>query len=69
METQTSVVDQKGQYRVHVVRWFYKLLGREDIDAWSELWHEDGRIIIPYPRDGFPTVRFQTVVDGLERRG
>jgi uncharacterized protein len=37
-------------------RRFYELLAAKDIDAWAELWHEQGRITIPYPAEGFPTV-------------
>jgi uncharacterized protein len=36
-------------------RRFYELLAAKDIDAWAELWHDEGRITIPYPADGFPT--------------
>lgn len=34
---------------------FFELLGRRDIDAWSELWHDDGAILVPYPLEGFPS--------------
>ena len=36
-------------------RRFFELLHEKDIDAWSELWHEEARITIPYPAEGFPT--------------
>jgi ketosteroid isomerase-like protein len=39
--------------RAETVRRFFDLLGKKDIDAWAELWAEDGRVQIPYPPDGF----------------
>jgi ketosteroid isomerase-like protein len=36
-------------------RRFYELLSAKDVDSWAELWHENGRITVPYPADGFPT--------------
>jgi len=41
--------------RVQVARRFFELLHDKDIEAWGELWHERGRIIVYYPADGFPT--------------
>jgi fermentation-respiration switch protein FrsA (DUF1100 family)/ketosteroid isomerase-like protein len=41
--------------RVQVARRFFELLHTKDIEAWGELWHERGRIIVYYPADGFPT--------------
>jgi ketosteroid isomerase-like protein len=38
---------------VEVVRRFFDLLHRKDIDGWSELWANNGRIIVPYPPAGF----------------
>lgn len=35
------------------VRRFYELLHRKDIGAWGELWHEQGKIVVPYPPEGF----------------
>ncbi|TPJ43544.1 DUF4440 domain-containing protein [Mesorhizobium sp. B2-5-13] len=32
---------------------FFDLMHRKDIDSWSELWAEDGRIIVFYPLAGF----------------
>ena len=39
-----------------IAREFFDLLHRKDIDAWGELWHENGRITVPYPPDGFADV-------------
>jgi ketosteroid isomerase-like protein len=44
-----------GPAHVHAVREFFELLHQKDIEAWGELWHEQGRIIVPYPAEGFPT--------------
>jgi len=35
---------------------FFELLGRKDLDAWSQLWHEHGAITVPYPPAGFPSI-------------
>jgi hypothetical protein len=40
---------------VDVVRRFFELLSRKEVEAWGELWHEQGVIIVPYPPEGFPT--------------
>jgi ketosteroid isomerase-like protein len=56
MESQTSVIDQERRDRVRVVKRFYELLTRKDIDAWGELWHDEGRIVVPYPAEGFPSL-------------
>lgn len=40
---------------VDVVHRFFALLHDKNIDAWSELWHPDGTILVFYPADGFPT--------------
>lgn len=40
---------------IDVVRAFFELMHRKEIDAWSELWAERGRIIVPYPPEGFGT--------------
>jgi uncharacterized protein len=37
------------------VRTFFGLLSQKDIAAWTELWHPDAVISVPYPADGFPT--------------
>ena len=39
---------------VAVARKFFDLLHRKDVDAWSALWHDKGRIVILYPPEGFP---------------
>jgi uncharacterized protein len=36
-----------------VVRAFFDLMHRQEIDAWGELWADDGRILVAYPPDGF----------------
>jgi len=36
-------------------REFFRLLSAKDITAWSEMWHPEAVITIPYPADGFPT--------------
>jgi ketosteroid isomerase-like protein len=38
---------------VDIVRRFYDLLAAKDLDAWAALWHDDARITVPYPPDGF----------------
>jgi uncharacterized protein len=55
MSSHTSGTDGLGPAHVDAVRRFYELLGRKEIEAWGELWHEHGAIIVPYPPEGFPT--------------
>ncbi len=50
-----------GSDHAHVARRFFELLSKKDIDAWGELWHPQGRIIVPYPPEGFPSS-----IDGKE---
>jgi ketosteroid isomerase-like protein len=45
-----------GTARIDIVRRFFELLGRKDIEVWGELWQPDARIIVFYPPDGFPSV-------------
>jgi uncharacterized protein len=45
-----------ADHRLEVVQRFFDLLGRKEIDAWGELWHEDARIIVFYPPQAFPPV-------------
>jgi ketosteroid isomerase-like protein len=40
---------------VDIARRFFDLLHSKDVDACAELWAEDGRIIVPYPPEGFGT--------------
>jgi len=50
--------DKAAQQRPHsleVVRKFFELMHRKEIEAWGELWNEDGRIIVFYPPEGFGT--------------
>jgi len=42
-----------SKHNATIARTFYDILGRKDIDAWIELWHEDGKIMVPYPPEGF----------------
>lgn len=44
-----------GERQLEVVRRFFELMHRKEIDAWGELWHEQARIVTPYPAAGFPT--------------
>ena len=37
-------------------RRFYELLGEKNIERWSTLWHPEGRILVPYPLEGFPNL-------------
>jgi ketosteroid isomerase-like protein len=50
-----------------VARQFFDLLHRKDIDAWGELWHPEGTILVFYPADGFPEkiVGREVIVDGF----
>lgn len=41
---------------VRAVHRFFELMHAKDIDAWSDLWADHGRIVVPYPPDGFPTL-------------
>jgi ketosteroid isomerase-like protein len=68
VESETGVTDHERQDRVRVVRRFYELLARKDIAGWGELWHEDGRIVVPYPAEGFPSLieGKATIVSGFE---
>jgi ketosteroid isomerase-like protein len=45
--------DERRESHVRAARRFFDLLAAKDIDTWIELWHEQGRIIIPYPPEGF----------------
>ena len=46
--------EQRGKF-LATVRQFFELMHRKEIDAWAELWANDGRIIVPYPPEGFGT--------------
>src|SRR5688572_24720863 len=54
MVSQNRAVPQHT-HAVEVVHKFFELMRRKEIDAWSELWNEDGRIIVFYPPEGFGT--------------
>ncbi|MER8505437.1 nuclear transport factor 2 family protein [Mesorhizobium sp. M0199] len=38
---------------LETVRKFFDLMHRKDIEAWGNLWAEDGRILVFYPPAGF----------------
>ncbi|MFF3643449.1 nuclear transport factor 2 family protein [Streptomyces sp. NPDC002564] len=42
--------------RIGTAQRFFELLRAQDIDAWGELWHEDGTLTVPYAPDGFPSL-------------
>jgi ketosteroid isomerase-like protein len=48
-----TVSDERRESHVRAARRFFDLLAAKDIDTWIELWHEQGRILIPYPPEGF----------------
>jgi ketosteroid isomerase-like protein len=41
--------------RLAVVRRFFELLHRKEIESWANLWADEGRILIPYPPEGLST--------------
>jgi len=52
----SAVVDAyRDEQRVEVAHRFFELLRRKEIDGWGELWHEDARIVVFYPPEGFPS--------------
>ena len=42
-----------SQKNADLARKFYTLLGQKKLEEWIELWHEDGKILIPYPPEDF----------------
>jgi len=42
-----------SQHNADIARRFYDLLGDKDVDTAIKLWHEDGKILVPYPPEGF----------------
>src|SRR4051812_13000072 len=52
MSNQDEVRQQRA-HNVDVARMFFDLMHRKEIDAWGELWAENGRIIVFYPPEGF----------------
>jgi ketosteroid isomerase-like protein/fermentation-respiration switch protein FrsA (DUF1100 family) len=59
-ETVWEIVDWFSRHlgpggRLGLVRRFFDLMHAKDIDAWGDLWAEAGRIVVPYPPEGFPT--------------
>jgi uncharacterized protein len=51
----SSQIQHQREHNLSVVSKFFELMHRKDIDAWGELWREDGRILIFYPPKGFGT--------------
>jgi ketosteroid isomerase-like protein len=60
---------------VRMAREFFDRLHRKDVEGWSELWHEEARIIVFYPPEGFPSEitpkaeivkGFRTLLNGFE---
>jgi ketosteroid isomerase-like protein len=45
--------DQQRAHSLDVVHRFFELLHLKDVERWSELWADDGRILVPYPPEGF----------------
>jgi len=57
-------------------REFFALLSSMDVEGWAGLWADDGRIIVPYPPEGFPATidgkteivsGFRDLFDNFER--
>jgi uncharacterized protein len=48
-------INRRREHHVAVARKFFELMHRKEIDAWGELWAENGRIIVFYPPEGFGT--------------
>jgi uncharacterized protein len=48
-----QLTEREMDANVEVVGDFFELMHRHDIDAWGELWADDGRILVPYPPEGF----------------
>ena len=46
---------QQRESNLTVVRKFFELMHRKEIDAWGDLWSEDGRILVFYPPKDFGT--------------
>ncbi len=46
----------RSQHNADIARNFYDLLGKKDLNAWIELWHERGKITVPYPPEGFASI-------------
>lgn len=44
---------EMGQHNADLARKFYSLLGQKNLAEWMELWHENGKILVPYPPEGF----------------
>lgn len=54
MHAQSAPAYAAGDDNAAITREFFALLSRKDVEGWSRLWAEDGRIIVPYPPEGFP---------------
>ncbi|MER8820723.1 hypothetical protein NKH70_13020 [Mesorhizobium sp. M0991] len=46
-------LDSERTRNLETVRKFFDLMHRKDIEAWGDLWAEDGRILVFYPPAGF----------------
>lgn len=55
MSTSETNAGELRQRHHQVVHQFFELMHHKEIDAWGDLWHDDGCIVTPYPADGFPT--------------
>jgi ketosteroid isomerase-like protein len=51
--TTADVAERAAQ--LATVRAFFDLMHRKEIEAWGELLASDGRILVPYPPEGFGT--------------
>jgi ketosteroid isomerase-like protein len=45
-----------GTGNIATIYSFYDLLGHKELKGWARLWQEDGKIVVPYPPQGFPSV-------------
>ncbi|QJP15016.1 nuclear transport factor 2 family protein [Starkeya sp. ORNL1] len=50
-----STMNPRLASRLAVVRSFFELLHRKEIESWGNLWADEGRILIPYPPAGLST--------------
>ncbi|MER9966355.1 nuclear transport factor 2 family protein [Mesorhizobium sp. M0060] len=46
-------LNSEQTHNLETVRKFFDLMHRKDIEAWGNLWAEDGRILVFYPPAGF----------------
>ena len=67
MPAETSPTNS-GRAHLDAAREFFELLNQKDVDAWGKLWHEQGKIIVPYPAEGFPELIEGKAVRVVDRR-